>query len=906
MKVQLNWLRTTGVTFLAALLGIPVAQAQETSDDAVLEEILVKGTRGSLRLSLDQKRNAIGVVDAITADDIGKFPDLNIGEALGRVPGITITRSPGGEGAQVSVRGGQTDWTKTTVNGLSVATGNTGREFDFDIFASELFTNVTVYKSPSADLTEGGVTATIDLTTPKPFELGDRIAFSAAGSNAAKDNGDNFLPRVSGLVSKRWENVGALFSVSYSETGVRGDISEGWGWDNNNDGLTTYLSTNGVDANGDPIARDWATDPVTVNVNGVDISDQNELLNLAANTITPLLPRLGPQLVERERLGLTGAFQADLSDNVQFSADILYAEFTQDEIRATIDGLPGFNIGREWTRMTIENGIAVAGAVNNQVQRSETLFRQFDTELVHTTLGLDWQIDDTWSAAAVLGRSSAEESELSRTFLFSNTGTWEYDFVNPRYPQIGGVGFDWLNPADYTPEQLRYRPFERDDEENSFSLDFVGDLNDTGLVAIRTGLQFRDREKGQTRIAEVRVPFAGNFSDYAIPVSSLGGDYHSDSPYPSDFLIADVNLASADFLPDGFSTDIDALQTYSVSEETIAAYFRADLDLQLGDMPLAIDAGFRYVSTDVSSSGSQQEESGPVPVTIDGEYSDWLPALNASLDVSDEFKVRLAANRTMTRPTLSDIAPAVRIFPTVLAAQSGNPNLEPFRSNNLDLSFEWYFDNEALLSVTYYRKEIETFIVREARDAIIQCGDIRDDNGENVCGRVFSVTTPVNGESGELSGFEVQYQQPFTFLPAPFDGLGVMANATFSDSEREGSDGQTRPLVGQSDESYNVVAYYDKERLGARLAYTYRSGYLNPFFAGRNGFDVTYEDYAQLDMSLRFDINDNYSLFFEGLNILEEDTYRFYTTPGNDFGKMLNQQLSAQGRVLQFGVRGTF
>ena len=168
------------------------------------------------------------------------------------------------------------------------------------------------------------------------------------------------------------------------------------------------------------------------------------------------------------------------------------------------------------------------------------------------------------------------------------------------------------------------------------------------------------------------------------------------------------------------------------------------------------------------------------------------------------------------------------------------------------------------------------------------------------------MTSPVNGESGKLSGVKFQDQQPFTFRPAPFDGLGMLVNATFSDSEREGSDGATRPLAGQSYESYNIIAYCDKDRLSARLAYTYRSEYFNPFFGGRNGFDVTYEDYGQLDTSVRLHINDIYSVFIEGLNVLEEDTYSYYTMPDNDFGQVLNQQLSGQGRVLQIGVRGLF
>lgn len=907
MNLRFNKTRVSKFVNLAikgaacAVLTLPMAyntQAQEAKAEQDSPEIItVTGVRGSLGRALYLKRESTGIVDGISAEDIGKFPDLNIGEALGRISGVTITRSPGGEGNRVSIRGGQADWTAVTVNGLQVASGNQGREFDFDVFASELFSNVKISKSPSANIAEGGLTGTVDLQTPRPFNIGDKMAFSVAGTDAAKGNND-ILPRVSGLYSKQFEDFGVLFSAAYSKTGVRGDISQGWGWNVKNRGLETYINSE-VEAG----------NPVSVNINGSNVTDPAELLNIANNTITPLLPRLGPQLLERERLGLTGAFQWAVNDNVTLSADILYASFTQDETRATIDGLPGFNIGKEWSHMTIENGIAVAGTVRNQVQRSETLYRQFDTELLHTTIGLDWQIDDTWELSTEIGSSEANEDELSRTFLFSNTGTWSYDFANPKYPVIGGENFDWLDPNDYTPEQLRYRPFERKDEAQSFSLDLEGSFDHEGLTGLSAGILIREQEKGQTRIAEQRPSFTGNFADYSISAIDLfGSSYLSDSPSPKDFLLADVVKASNDFLPDGFSTDIDLIQTYTVTEKTVGAYIKADFELEIANMPLRFDLGTRFVNTKVESSGYVQGADGPQAITLPGEYSDWLPSLNMALNASDDVVIRFAANRTMTRPTLNDIAPAVSVFPTTLSANSGNPDLQPFRSNNLDLSLEWYIGGEGLLSAAIYYKDIETFITKDVISKVINCGDIRNDSGENVCGSEFQVNTPVNGDDGKLKGVELQYQQPFTFLPEPFDGLGALVNITLSDSERTGSDGKARPLQGQSETSYNIVGYYEKDDFTARVAYSYRSDYQN---AGRNGFDYVTDAYGQVDLSLRYSINANFEVFFEGLNMLEEDVYVYAARTNengsvNDYGKVLNQEYSTQGRILQLGVRGSF
>ncbi|PQA88244.1 hypothetical protein CW354_08040 [Marinicaulis flavus] len=884
---------------MSMFMGGALAQEAEEADaDAVLDVIVVPGVRGSLSRALDQKESATGVVDAISAEDIGKFPDLNISESLARISGVTITRTPGGEGNVVSVRGGQTDWTNVTVNGLSVATGNVGREFSFDLFASELFSNAKVYKSSSADIAEGGLTATIDLRTPQPLGTGNKIAFSASGTDFHKGNGD-LQPRVSGLLSRTFDNdrFGVLVSASYSKTAARGDISQGWGWDDNITGLQTYLS--GFTTDNAP----------TIMVNGEAVNDLARLQDIAANTISPELPRIGPNILERERLGVTGSFQFRPTENVELFADILYADYSQDEIRATVDGMPGFGTGQEWTSITIEDGVAVAGSISNQDQRSETLDRQVDSTLTHITTGGKWDIDGVWSADATFGYSKAKEDELSRTYLWHYVGDFTYDFSNPKYPELGG-DFDWLDPDQYSPNQLRFRPFQRNDEEISVSANLGADFGDTGLTGVKFGVQYRDRDKGQVRLAELRPAFTANFADYAISARDMfGSSYHEDAPYRSDFLMTNIETAGRDLLPADLSlTEVDKLQTYTVGEETLGAYFKADLAFDIGPVPVTMDSGVRYVRTDVTSEGYVQEESGPEAVSYPGKYSDWLPAINLKAQLRDNLILRIAANRTMTRPPLANLAPAVNISPTVLSASRGNPALEPYRSNNIDASLEWYFADEALLSATVYYKDLETFIVNETRPEIVICGDIRNDAGENVCGREFQVTTPVNGENGKLYGLELQYQQPFTFLPAPFDGFGVLANATFSESERTDEAGVSKPLQGQSDTSYNLVGYYEKGPFSARLAYNYRSEFS---VTGRNGFDNIQQPYGQVDASARYAVTDHFDLFLEGLNLFEEDWYTYAARTNsdgsvNDFGKQLNQYYLTQGRVIQFGIRGTF
>ncbi|RUO72446.1 TonB-dependent receptor [Pseudidiomarina sediminum] len=880
---------------LPAAIAETLTQDQVASESQEIEEIVVSGVRGSLNRALSVKMDAVGVTEAISAEDIADFPDLNIGESLARIAGVTVNRSVGGEGNQVSVRGGQTDWTKVTVNGLSVATGNQGREFDFDVFASELFTNAKVYKSNSADLTEGGLTATIDLKTPRAFDYDeDKLAFSASVADAEK--GDNEVkPRLVGMFSKQFsDSFGALVSVSHSKTAVRGDVSEGWGWSGSNSGFANYLSQ-----------FNQANAP-TVMINGEAVSDLEQLKGIAANTITPELPRLGPQLLARDRTGVTAALQLRPSDSVELTADVLFADFSQDEIRATIDGIPGFNMGQEWTSMTIENGIAVAGTINNQSQRSETLSRQVDTQLTHITLGAEWFMDETWTSNLVYGNSRAQEDELSRTYLWEHLGTFSYDFSdNPHYPNLQGA--DWLDASQFSSQQLRFRPFQRDDEEHSLRVDFTGDYYGA-LQRLKFGMQWRDRVKGQTRLKELRPAFSADFADYAIAASDLFDNYHADAPYRSDFLLTDVDKANAELLPgDLSSSDVDKLQTYEVEEQTYGIYFKSEFAVELGERPLFLDFGARYVKTDVTSSGFQQSGGQPEAVAFVADYSDWLPSFNAKWQLHDDVIARMSASRTMTRPTLANIAPSIAINPTVLSASRGNPELDPFRANNLDLSLEWYFGDEALLAATYYHKDIESFIVSETFNEVVECSGIVNDQGQDVCGSMFQVTKPVNGESGTLRGIELQYQQPLSFLPAAFDGMGVLLNATFSESERTTYAGVSKPLSGQSDDLFNAVVYYENYGLSLRAAYNYRSDYTT---GGRNGFDNLTESYGQLDLSASYALNDQFTLFFEGLNMTGEDIYTYQvktTSDGTeDYQKVLNDRFVAQGRVVQVGIRGSF
>ena len=901
-----------------ALAGSAISQNE-------LEEVVVTGVRVSLKNALNLKQDSVGVVDGIFAEDIADFPDLNIGEALQRVTGVTLVRSDNGEGRQVSLRGLPADFVRSTLNGITAASSATDgadavRSFDYDIFASELFSNVTVIKTPSADQTEGGIAGTVNLQTPRPFDLDEPVfVVSARGQYAELAGGSSDIdPRIALLAANTWNDgkVGAAISIAYSDTTTRGDLSQIFRFQNSGDAFLNN-TLNGADreaGTADDLTQ-ADLDALGTTVNGAPAT-LAQVQNIAANSITDSLPRVGPNVLDRERLGVTTSFQFQPNDDLELTADILYATFDNIGYRATIDGLTGFGRSgvqpRELNTEVISGQQVLSSAfVTNITQRTESVEDAFETDFFHLTLDGDWRINDRWNAFGKVGFSSSEQDELRRTYLYQHTGPFRYDLTSDGdFPQFEGTDFDYLDPSDYTDGGFRYRPRNRDDEELSLQLDFEHNFDNAGaLTALKFGFRYADKDVSQER-AELRGnldTFAaltgtsfGNgtpFADISTSVNNIADDFLSNAPAgtPQDFLVIDP-AAGAAILPKSLTGQIDndPLSTWTVTEDTYAFYLRSDWQPSWG----AVDFGVRVVRTEQSSIGSQAVGGVIEPITVDNTYTDVLPALNVRFDLSDNVIIRFAANEAITRPTLGQLSPGTSIFPTTLQARGGNPNLDPFEATQYDLSFEWYFGEEGLLAATLFYKDISSFIVGQTTSEVITGTNLINDDGENVSGSTFLVTRPANGEGGELTGLELSYQQPFGDT-----GFGTLINATFTDSEGTFNvDGRevVDSLVGQSDLTYNIIGYYEMDRLSMRVAFSHRDEFRTSFSNIPGLSDAFFiQDRDQLDLSASYDINDAIKLSFDALNITGEDE-RDRREAG------LTTRFTEQEPIYVFGLRYSF
>lgn len=859
-----------------ALLAGQVA-AQDSGSDAggaePMEEMVVTGVRGSLARGLLQKREADGIVDGISAQDIADFPDLNVSEALQRITGVTINRVLG-EGQQVTVRGLAPEFTRVTINGQTVTSGNPGREVDFDVFASELFSNVQLAKTPSAELTEGGLAATIDLTTARPLDFADdgpTLALSAQLSrNQLREAND---PRIAALASATFLDgrLGVLGSVSYSESSLRQDNAEG----------LRFLRTD-FDLDGD----------------GADEFEDVEI---------PFIPRYVLEFLDRDRLGLTGAVQLRPTDAIQLNLDVAYAQFDELRRRYSIDGLlSGDRTMPLGTPTVDETGLVTRATYETVSSRSENIFTPSDEDLLLINLDGSWTFADNWEARAKFGYSDASKDSREFRSVFQAIDTFTYDLTDRVFVSLEPENTDFNDPNDFSANQSRFINTFVTDEEYSFRGDVERFFDGILVSSIEAGVRYSDRDKAQDRF-DGRITFeTGTVPPPAAIVDEFPvNDFFGGRDQPGierSWFVTDFDAVFADPLlnPADFDVPQRFIDSFAISEETISGYGQANLDAEVAGLRVRGNAGVRVLNTDQTSNGFLADGT---PISQSQSYTEVLPSANLVAEVIDDVLVRVAASKSLTRPTLTALSPGGTIAPTGLTARLGNPDLDPFTAIQVDAALEWYFAEEALAAVTFFYKDVDGFITNVTFEGMVDAGTLINDLGEDVSDAIFTITRPINGESATIKGVEASLQAPFTFLPEPFDGFGALVNFTFADSESEiVFDDQTITtlLPGQSRYSFNVVGYYEKGPFSTRVAYTWRDQFLDEVRASPDQRSNFIADYGQLDISMQYAVTDFLVLTFDALNLLENEEQRFGETRDR------NIRFSETGRFLLFGARAKF
>jgi len=849
----------------------PADDQATVADEATgVEEIIVTGVRGSLARALNQKRTAEGIVDGISAKDLMDYPDLNIADSLQRITGVTVERSLG-EATNISVRGLASQFTRVTINGQTVTSGNSGREVSFDVFASELFTNIQIQKSHVAEQTEGGLAGTVDLRTARPFDYkGDRPVFGVSAQAQYNDISKDIDPRLSAIVSKTFADgtIGVLASVSYSEQSLRQDNAEG----------LRFILTD-IDTNGDGVRE-------------------------TKNVEYPFIPRYVNENIDRKRLGITGAIQFRPADSLQLNFDVAYANVKEMRRRYSIDGqIIAANIQSPLAPPTIDStGLIVSADLPNVESRSENVQTPYQDKLLLLNADTRWDATDNLSIRGKVGYSDASRTTDEFRSTWSSFGAFRYDFTDRIFPVIEGIGRDILNPANYPSHVGRFINTDVTDREFSVQGDVEWRL-DTFLTALKTGGRFSDGKKDTVQF-DGTVRANANFRDYAIDLPA--DDFFKGENAPGiirNWPVVDFGniLNSTALIPAGYEPPQRLISTNAVEEKTWAGYFQADFDASnVSSLPLRGNVGVRVVNTEQSSTGYPTSVS---QITVDSRYTEVLPSANVTAQLSNNLMLRLGASKSLTRPTITDLTPGGTVAVGVNTANFGNPSLKPYTAWNYDASLEWYFSNEALLSLAVFDKEVSGFVTRVSSSEVLGA-DILGPSDPRA-GQAFDVSRPINGDSAHVRGFEIGLQAPLSSLIGPdsfFSDFGFVANYTYADSKSTinfNGEEITTLLRGQSRSSVNAVVYYEKGPFSTRLAYSWRDKYLDEVRGGRerNNFIGAY---GQLDMNIQYSITDDIVVTFNALNLLNEGQHRYAETPDRSI------RFSNTGRFFLLGARAKF
>jgi iron complex outermembrane recepter protein len=929
------------LTTASALLSFATSAAAQdsTPTDAMpdgaesIEEVVVTGFRASLDKALDAKQAQVGAIDMIVAEDIADFPDLNLAESLQRVPGVVITRDAG-EGRQISVRGLGPQFTRVRINGIEAMSANGGtdaqggtnrnRNFDFNTFASELFNNLTVRKTSAAENEEGSLGATVELQTGRPFDF-DGLTVAAGVQLGYNDLNEDTDPRATFLISNTFADgkFGALMSVAYSDRKLADDGSSTVRWQN---GLGTGASfgANEIGSTAPPLAT----------------------LNAA---FRPRIPRFDKYEHDQQRLGVTASLQFAPSDSTSFNFDALYSQFDAEREEIFLESVV-FSTATPATIGDVntiaaeidDTNTLVYGLFNDVDIRSEARHDELQTRFYQFTLEGEHRFSEAFSIDGRVGFAEANhDNPVQTTLLFDapNVDGYSFDYrANSRVPLItyGTAAVESDSPQNvnggiWALSQIRLRPQSTINSFQTAELDFVWKQSDA--FTLKIGPQWKNyifkttevrRTNGTTGNVEAILPAIASSAPIAgySEITEFGDGLDMPAGSVTRWLSPDVDAAvdvldlnNRTIYPLGITPALG--NNAEVEEDDIGGYIQGDFRFEVGNQTLRGNLGVRYVETTQNSKGyaNQGTTAGaPVLQEAEREYSDTLPSLNLVYDISDELLLRFGAAKVMTRPNLGNITPSAAVTgsSTVRTVTVGNPLLEPFRAEAYDLGVEWYFAPESLLSLALFYKDIGTFVQNQRTTAPFTGNPfgIPDSVAIAACGNQagcnpaadWQFTFPVNTPGGDLQGFEISYQQPFTFLPGVWSNFGTLLNYTGVESEIEylviGAPSVTNDLTGLSEDAYNATLYFDNKVFSARVSGAFRSDYLTTV-PGRDNNDVEgTAETLNIDFSASYHVNDNFTVSLEGLNLTDEVQDQWVSSTGDRLSYYHHQ-----GRQFYVGAR---
>ena len=820
------WTGAVAVAVASALTSAQSASPAPSADD--LQTVTITAIVDAASRAAREQKAARNVSNVVSSDAIGRFPDSNIAEALQRVAGVAIARDQG-EGRYINVRGGPSEFSAITIDGVSVAAPDpTTRAIDLDTIPSDIVGQLVISKTLRPDQDADSITGAVELKTQSPFDYKGFRARASAGGSYNEFGGTNDT-RGSGSISTIWgddSKVGVLFSASYSKT----------------------------DRQVDNIETAWArlTKPEGGSVFGV-------VENLFKDYDT-----------ERERLAFTGALEwRDNADNRAYLRGT-YSKFTDDEYRNQLLVL--------WSEGVLLPGATDQAASFRNIRVAKQIRHRIQQNVISTAelggqraLG-DWLIDGSVSVANTEQTYPRRDELLWRTAaLGTATAPVSYDYRSSTLEPAISIFTTQphLNPANLSFRENAFRTSVTQEDTVAWTANAKLPVTlGGGEGHFKFGAKYKagEREADENRFRDRAATAAPS----GTLQSFLSGEPSRNYGYDLGFKVQ-PGLADAYYDQRKATSPIRAEQSatadYQVDETVLAGYALWDLDFDR----LGVLAGVRYERTETEGAAPVfNAATGVISTRTDKRsYSDVFPGVTLRYAFNDGLIGRAVVSRGMTRPNFTDIVP--RALETqegsTLVVQQGNPELTATLSNNLDVSVEYYYDTMGLVSASAFYKDLKDYAYT-----------LRS-NGSYL-GQAAILVRPENAPNGSLNGVELAWQQQFTALPGWLSGFGVFANVTWVDAEIEvgrSYAGRSKfPLPGQSKTTSNLALFYERGPLSVRLSYTDRGDYLNEINAEDGALDLYWEGRDQLDLTASYEFTKMFEAFVEAKNLTNTAGIRYY------------------------------
>ncbi|MGQ3052823.1 MAG: TonB-dependent receptor [Roseateles sp.] len=801
----------------AGLLSAPLAIAQTSAQTAPgneqkLETVTISGFRASLESSLSNKRNADSIVESVSAEDIGKLPDVSIADAISRLPGLTAQRV-GGRASVISIRGMAPRYGVTLLNGREIVSTGDNRSVEFDQFPSELINGADVLKTPDPSLAVQGLSGTINMKTLRPLDFGKTQAV-ISGRMERNSNG-SLNPEISGTgkrlsasyvtqsVDRTW---GAAVGFAHLDSPSQEKHYKSWWWANTND---------------------WGAPLPGVPTDAVALQGFE----------------LGAASSRQQRNGLMGVLQYKPNAAFQSALDLYYSKFDQTEARRTVMSDMSTWSGATWTnaQTTNVNGdkIVTSGIVNNTTPVALTTFnkRQDDVRAVgwNSELKLaDWKLaaDLSWSKArrdeqnAELQAGSLNRVSLGQVGIVTGDGRSTFA---PTFDFADAKNIYLRDPANWGREGRSQFP-KVSDEAKAIRLSASRNF-DGWLSSVEGGLLYSERDKDMNR-TEVNYNLKNGRAPMLVP-SNLLREPSNLSFAGSPIRMVNFDLPSALGLYDVVPTAADQApgRIWQVHEKVTTAYAKLGFEFDWG-LPIHGNLGLRAVHAKQWSNGLlwNSKTSTTEPATGGTSYTDVLPNLNLTVDLTPKTMLRFGLARVMARPNMEDMRAGFAGIsvsttqPHLWSANGGNPRLEPWRADATDLSLEHYIDKRSYVALAAFHRNIKNFVYSQAID--FDFSGFPNPTAFTPYSNIGTLSTQSNGNGGMIAGTEVSGVLDGSLLTPALDGIGVQVGFSKTRSSLHEGNDLTKPLDGMSGTVSNFTVYYERDNFSARIGSRHRSPFV--------------------------------------------------------------------------------